>query len=84
MKPTLDIHEIMIVHNAVHDASFERVLQNKVAFSACGWNPMNRNVFFLPETIRTMINKDIEEDAMVSYITLLSDRSEERRTAKLV
>ena len=68
MKPTLGFHEITIAHNAVHDASFERVLQNKVAFSARGWTPMNRNVFCLPEAIMTLINEDREEDAMVGYI----------------
>ena len=40
MKPTLDSHKIMILHNAGHDDSFSRVLQNKVAFYARGWNPM--------------------------------------------
>ena len=33
MKPPLDCHEIMIVHNAGHDATFARVTQNKVDFS---------------------------------------------------
>ena len=68
MKPTLNFHEIMIVNNTRHDASFVRVLQNKVAFSTRGCNPMNRNVLGLPESIRPAINDDREEDAMVSYI----------------
>ena len=41
MKPTLDRHEIIIINNAGHNASFASVMQNKVAFSARGWNPMN-------------------------------------------
>ena len=57
MKPTLDCHEIMIIHNAGHNASFARVPQNKVAFSPRGWNPMNQNVVCLPEVIRTMVNE---------------------------
>ena len=44
MKPTLDRHEIIIAHNAGHDALFVCVPQNKVSFSALGWNPMNQNV----------------------------------------
>ena len=68
MKPTLDRHEIMIVHNSVHNALFAHVPQNKVALSARRWNPMNQNVLCLPEVIGTMRNKDREEDAMVSYI----------------
>ena len=68
MKPTLDRHEIMIVHNAGHDYLFARVPQKNVAFSACGWNPMNKNVLWLPEVIGTMRNKDREEEEMASYI----------------
>ena len=36
MKPNLDCHGIMNVHNAGNDASFAHVTQNKVAFSGCG------------------------------------------------
>ena len=68
MKPTLDCHEIMIVHNDAHDDSFVCVPQNKVAFSVCGWNPMNQNVLYLPEVIGKIINKNIKEDTMASYI----------------
>ena len=68
MEPTLDCHEIIIVHNPGHDASFARVSRNKVAFSARGCNPMNRNFLCLPEVIGKMSNKEREEDAIVSYI----------------
>ena len=69
MKPTLDRHEIIIVHNDGHNASFSSVPQKKIAFSASGWNPMNRNILCLHEVICTMSNKYREEDAMVSYIS---------------
>ena len=68
MKPTLDCHNITIVNKAVHDASFACVPQNKVSFSARGWNSMHRNVLCLPGVIGSMSNKDREEDAMASYI----------------
>ena len=68
MKSTFDRHEITIVHNDGHDASFSRVPQKKIAFSVRGWNPMNQNVLWLSEAIGTMRNEDREEDAMVSYI----------------
>ena len=68
MKPTLDCHEIMAVNNTGHNDAFEHVPQNKVAFSTRGWILMDWNVLHLPEVIDTMSNKDIEEDAMVSYI----------------
>ena len=68
MKPNLDIYEIMIVHNAGKYDSFASVLQNKVSFSARGWNSMHRNVLCLPGVIGSMSNKDREEDAMASYI----------------
>ena len=58
----------MIVHNAGNNTSFGGVLQKKLALSARGWNPMNRNVLRLLEVIWTMSNKDREEDTMVSYI----------------
>ena len=34
----------------------------------CGWNPMNQNVLYLPEVIGKIINKNIKEDTMASYI----------------
>ena len=56
MKPNLDSHEIIIVHNDEHNASFARVPQNKLAFFVRGWNPMNQNVLYLPEVIGTISN----------------------------
>ena len=58
-------------HNAGHDASFARVLQNKLAFPAHGWNPTNKNIICFPEAIETMRKKDREEDAMVIYIKII-------------
>ena len=58
MKPTLDCHEIMIVKNAGYDASFARVPQNKLEFSARGWNPMNQIILCFPEVIGMISNKD--------------------------
>ena len=70
MKPTLDCHEIMIVHNYIYNASFARVPQNKVSFSVRVWNPMNQIFLCLPKAIGTMINEDREKYAMVIYIVM--------------
>ena len=56
MKPSLDSHEIFIVHNAGRDASFACFQQGKVAFSARGWDSMNQNFLFLSEVIEWMSN----------------------------
>ena len=58
MEPTLDRHEIILVHNTLHDASFACVLHNKLAFSARLWNPMNQHFLCLPEVIGMLINQD--------------------------
>ena len=81
MKPTLDRHEIIIVHHYGHDVSFAHVPQNKVAFSARGWNPMNRNILLLPEVIGKIINNDREKDAMMGYNSR-SGQSEFRNLTK--
>ena len=59
MKPTLGHHEIMIVYNTVHDDPCARVPQNKAAFSARGWNPMNRTVIYLPRVIGEIRNGEM-------------------------
>ena len=49
---------MMIVKNAGYDASFARVPQNKLEFSAREWNPMNQIILCFPEVIGMISNKD--------------------------